>query len=137
MICTIQDDFIENKTQWVATLCDGTVVYKDDEREGQEIPSAWIRLQKYCKENKKSIIDLHLRFRSNIIHALDKNSEGYFFANKIFQLIGGPAFNFFVVGTVKENKILTKTFKIPELIQVEESERNLEDYEDFVILRSK
>lgn len=136
MICTKVDEFIEDKTQWVATLCDGTVVYKDDEREGQEIQSAWIRLQKFCRENKKSIIDLHLRFRSNIIHVLDRDSDGYFFANKIVQLIGGPSFDFFVIGSIKNGKIFTKTFKTPELIQVEESERSLDEYIDFVILRS-
>lgn len=137
-LCTIPDEFIEEKSRWVATLSNNFKVYQDDDRPGEEIASAWLRLQRYCEIGKVSIISLHLQFRSNIIHPLPQNAKGYFFSNKIVQFVGGKEpFKFFVLGSVDDKDVITtQTFKIPELIKLEESKRNLSDWKDYVILRS-
>jgi len=134
-LCTTPDEFIEEKARWVATLSNGLKVYQDDDRPGEEINSAWIRLKTYLEISKEiSIIGLHLQFRSNIIYPLPQNSKGYFFSNKIVQFIGGSPLRFMVVGYVDEKeKIHTQTFNIPELLKLETSTRNLNEWLDFVI----
>ncbi len=137
------DEFIEYKHHWIATLSDGSRIYQDDDRPGEEIPSAWLRLKEWLSytnlesDGKIWIQGLHLRFRSNIINPLPTNAKGYFFANKIVQMVGGKPYDFFVVGTVEDKVIKRQTFKVPEMIKVAEDIKPLdENYERFVIMRS-
>lgn len=136
MICTSFDDYVRYKPIWIAELSDGTTVYQDDNREGLEIPVAWRRLRLYTKIEKTKIVDLYLRFRSNIIRPLPRNGDGYFFCNKILQPITSKnriIINFYVIGVVKNKLVFTQTYKIPELLLAEQSVRNLENCEDYVI----
>jgi hypothetical protein len=137
-ICTNKNDvFIEEKPLWVATLNDGTVVYQDDERPG-EFSSAWLRLKQNCALSNRWIIRLHLQFRSNIIHPLPENCRGYFFSKKLIQFVGGKKFDFYLIGHVLDNKdlVVVRTFKVPELIELQVETRSLIDYPDNIIIRS-
>ena len=102
-------------------LSNGTSAYQDDNREGYKEPIAWKRLRQYVYLKKLSIINLHLQFRSNIIHLSPNTSvDGFFFGNKIVQFLGGGSLDFFVIGYLKHDLIYRKTFKIPELVLCDE-----------------
>jgi hypothetical protein len=140
MLCKTYDTFIDEKAVWVAKLSDGSFVYQDDYRPGETIPIAWLRLKKYLETEKEiSIIGLHFRFRSNIIHPLPENSDGYFFSNKIIQPLSKnkvPPFNFFVGGYL-ENKVINRvTIKIPEMdLVARDIKPQNEEYDYYCIRR--
>lgn len=106
---------MEGNTVWVVTLNNDEVVYQDDGRPGEEIESAWIRLGEYCKENNLFIKDMHIRFRSNCI-GLDSNCDGYYFIKSVRAYWGSDRNLFFyIVGTLKDNKLFTRKYRVPEL----------------------
>lgn len=132
-LCQQVDDFIEEKPLWVAGLSNGSVIYQDDDRYGNG-DVAWFRLKKFCETEKISIISLHLKFRSNIIKSLPMYDDGYFFCRKIIKRIGqGGQYHAYVIGNVEFEKLLTKTYLVPELIEIENSVRNPDEYEEFII----
>lgn len=138
-LCSSYDEFIDEKPVWIAKLSNGFTIYQDDDRPGEEIPSAWLRLKLYCETSKISIESLHLRFRSNIIEPLPQKAHGYFFCHKIVQFISAKnkePFRFMVVGAVENEIIHTRIYKVPELHLVEMSTRELDKYKEFVIMRS-
>lgn len=137
------DEFIEYQPHWIVTLSDGSKIYQDDDRPGEEIPSAWVRLKEWINHSrlegsKISIIDLHLRFRSNILNPLPKNADGYFFANKIIHFVGAKEpLKFIVLGYLEDGLIKRRTIKVPELLILQDDIKTLEDkYQEFVIKRS-
>lgn len=136
MICTSFDEYVKYKPIWIAQLSDGTTVYQDDYREGLEVPVAWRRLKQYTSFKEIGVVDLYLRFRSNIIRPLPKDGDGYFFCNKILQPVTSSKkiiINFYVIGVVKNKLVFTQTYKIPELLLAEQSTRRIEDCEDYLI----
>lgn len=136
-LCYKYDEFIDEKAVWIASLSDGSFVYQDDEREGEEIPVAWLRLKKWLQNRPEIwITDLHFRFRSNIIHPLPRKQEGYFFCRKVFQGFGSKkSLQSYVGGYVYDGVIHTNTITIPELEVVETGTRDLDAISDFFCIR--
>lgn len=127
MICEKQDDFLEDKTIWVAVLSNDKIIYQDDDRVGYEEKSAWIRLKKYILENKLSIKSFYLKFRSNIVSSTPNNASGYFFSKGIMGSIATKNVFYYVVGHIESNKVYIKKFKIPELLCFDEEVREVYD----------
>lgn len=126
MITFQEDNFTRGKARWVAKISNGLECIQDDNRECLEKKQAWLRLKDYCQKEKVYIKELILQFRSNKISPLPKDAEGYFFCNKVLKFINDKKLiNFFVIGTVHQNLLLTKTFVIPSLQLVSEEVRNL------------
>lgn len=127
------DDFIRDKdsTIWICKLDNGLIAYQDDDREGLE-PSSWIRLKNYCHNNKVSITEMSIRFRSNEVF-VGRNEEGFFFRRAILGGIGlnrkQKPFNrhYFLVGILKEGKVSVKKWQVPEMMLIEEDVRNPDD----------
>ena len=70
-ICTAPDlytaQLFEKQSVWVATLSTGEDVIQDDDREGEEPPSAWLRLGKHCEENDCYITEMYIQNGTNKI----------------------------------------------------------------------
>lgn len=125
MVCKEEDDFVFEKPQWIAYLSNGEKVIQDDNRPGVEPPQAWIRLGNYCRQNRVHVVRLILRFRSHFEETTPDNALGYYFINKVAVVQGEQNMYFYVVGYLDEDrKIHTKTWKIPELIVIDEDIRN-------------
>lgn len=129
MLCFEPDDFIndkyESETRWIITLSDGRKVYQDDERPGLSEPSTWKRLKTFLQENPElSVIGMTVGFRDNIINVGD-NADGYYFCKAALgDLFSGANMGFYVCGTLKDGELHVKRRKIPELIVVEEEQRD-------------
>ena len=115
MICTTEDDFLKEKTIWIASLSDGTTVFQDDDRSGANPPSAWLRLKDYCEAEDTYINELKIKFRSHTISI--PRSEGYHFIKGIACMVGFDPEDFFII-SVLENSTLKRTwYKVPEIVE--------------------
>lgn len=134
-VCFSLDDYISDKdeTFWTALLSDGRSVYQDEGRPGQTEPSAWIRLQNYCKENNLYVKSMYITFRSHTERMTESN-EGWFFRKGVLSWGGsGKTSNFFITGPIVNNKIYVTKWRVPEII-IEESEiRDIDNNEDGII----
>lgn len=129
MICTTYDrEYFEDKTCWIAELSNGVLVYQDDGRETEKEYSSWIRLKEYLKENNLNIIRLFLKFRSNVLDVIPSNKEGYFFSMGIIGMMSSNQnVNFYLIGSIENNKVKIKKIKIPELVVFDEEIRDISD----------
>jgi hypothetical protein len=50
--------------RWIASLSDGTTVFED---RIPNVPSAWIRLQQHCRENRLNVTRLRLQARGLLV----------------------------------------------------------------------
>ncbi len=131
MICTQHDDFIVNYQEtspcWVAWLNSGLVVYQDDYRPNIEPPSAWARLYNHCKETGDYIINMQIKFRSNV-KSLPANADGYYFSKGARGSFGQPkTHQLFFVGTVQHDVLNVTCWKVPEMLEEKTEERNINE----------
>jgi hypothetical protein len=111
-ICTELDDFLEDKTIWIAKLSNNLLVYQDDDRPGK-IPNAWMRLKEYIKKNNLLVVALALRFRSHVID-MPPNAPAYYYAKSVI-MNGNKSQNCAAIGYLKDDVIEICDFTIPEL----------------------
>jgi len=119
-ICTALDDFLDEKTIWIATLSDGTKVYQDDERPGITEHSAWIRLGWHIQNTGLRIVALQARFRSHV-EEIPRNAPGYFFARGALGHFGGKTRksstkHYLIMGAQNGDEIPCHWYKAPELL---------------------
>ncbi len=141
-LCKSEDDFITEKLRWVITLSNGETIYQDDDRPGEEQAKAWIRLRDYVKLNKVDIVDFKIQFCSHIEQAANPNAEGYYFARKVGAFaFSGEAENtmyYYVVGELRDGKIYTTQWSVPEILRVGSDVRDVvEDDIHLIINPSK
>jgi hypothetical protein len=140
MICTKQDEFLEEKVIWIAYLSDGTIVYQDDDRPKEAEPNAWLRLKYHLLHNSSPITlsRLFLRFRSHIVE-LPPNANGYYFSKGGIGSTGKMA-SMYICGAIYKDvdEIDCIWFKIPELEPAMRTIRYLsKSPEEFVIINEK
>ncbi len=136
MVTFEEDEFTFEKPRWIAHLSNGTKVLQDDNRPVAYPPQAWLRLADYCRHSGLYITNLTLQFRSHHQTPLPANADGYYFINKIMAIHGGPQFQAYVIGYLTDdNKVLTQTWLIPELIKIEEDARWVSDKDPCLIRR--
>ena len=149
-LCTEEDDFLCDKTIWIASLSNGVTVYQDDDRSNLKEPSAWKRLGFYISENcpEINIVGMQLKFRSHIVE-LPSNARGYYFAHGMSKTTDDSVERgYLVCGSVDTNilrdaqytepvdDIITcEWYSIPELIVAREQNRCLSQLQaPFLIL---
>ncbi len=112
-------------TIWVASLNNGETIYQDDMLPGND--SAWVRMREYCQENVLYLVDLELRFR-HFVKKQPSNAEGYFFCKSLLgAMFSSHLLNYYSVGYVKDGKIWSQKWKVPELVLEMEHERDITD----------
>jgi hypothetical protein len=127
MVCTQIDDFIKEKSVWVAVLSNGETIYADDNRDGLEPKSAWKRLKEYVSANNLQVVRFGIKFRSHQ-EWLPDNCPGYFFANGIgATLFTNKNINYQILGYVEDGKIICRHFIIPSLLVGTITVRDLKD----------
>ena len=134
MICTECDEFLDEKTIWIARLSDGTVVYQDDNREGVEHHSAWIRLMSHCDDNDLGIEEIKVRFRDHTEFV--PKGDRYPFSKAVGSFVGHGDEHFLIFGVVNDKKMDRLWYKIPEVIVTETEtveEEDLQKYESLMI----
>lgn len=124
-LCTHPDFFIEDKPIWYVDLANGTKVYQDDDREGQEQSCAWKRLFTYCKEQSVGIVSMALRFRSHIVHLpKQEGTEGYYFSYGVIkEITDSETQSHYICGTVKDGELSCEWYSTPELLSSKHSTR--------------
>lgn len=136
MICKSIDEYLLDKDSaiYIVELSNNEVVYEDENRYGPD-DKAWLRLQKYCTENKLSVNKVWIKFRSHKELVFENNSDGVFFRRKI---LGNPLDNnrhYYVFGLVNSSKATIHTWhwKVPEVIMEEEDDRDIKGCEEQII----
>jgi hypothetical protein len=128
MICNKEDEFLEDKTIWVAVLSNDEIVYQDDNRETEEEKSAWLRLKKYISNNKLKIKSFYLKFRSNTSLLIPNDASGYFFSKGIMASVSNSKTVFYYsIGYIENASVHIKKVKIPELIIFDQETRKIYD----------
>lgn len=132
-VSKVLDNYILDKDEpfWYVQLNNGETIYQDDFRSGL-IPSAWDRLQSYCRTHELYIERMWIRFRSNVVE-VPQGKEAYWFKKGILAGITRDMtrrfrdINFFVVGYVEKdvNILYITKWRIPELIDWEKEEREI------------
>lgn len=115
--------YLRDNVVWIAQLNDGQLVYRKDY---PNQPSSWLNLKRYLDENRdKYILDLSVMFRDNR-QFIGRDANFFFFTYKVLgNLVSGSEHFFFVAGCGNEiNKISCKHFRVPELLIVEEDDRD-------------
>jgi hypothetical protein len=120
MICTTKDNYVtnyqENNASWIVWLYSGLVVYQDDLRPGLYPPSAWERLYYYCHETGDYIKEMQIKFRSNA-HRLTPEADGYYFSKGARGALCLPrTIGLFFVGTLNDEVLLVRPWKVPEMM---------------------
>lgn len=134
-VCKVDDEFVRDSMRWVVRLNNEEIIYADDDRPGEDPPSAWLRLGAYCRDNGLYIVQMWLQFRSVRIEVKPANADGYFFAKSVFAVWGDDqSYEAYVVGTLREDgKVYTTQWRVPELIRLEQGTREVEEDSPFVI----
>jgi hypothetical protein len=139
-VCFTIDDYIiqRDKSHWFADLSDRTRVFADDERPGLE-PIAWKRLRTYLYQNNLYITQLFIRFRSHS-ELIGSSDVGYMFRRGLMaDVASGVNSQRFIVGLINnDDKIITQTWTVPELVRFESEDdiREIEGHEDSIIWNS-
>ena len=76
------------------------------------------------KENGLKIEQLGLKFYDHE-EWTEPNKDGYYFSNGAVGWLGGPTVSTKNIGYVENNKIYIRTYRCPELLLVEQDEREL------------
>lgn len=116
-------EYIESNAVWVALLSNGESVTQDE----RFVQNAWYLLKEKCKKEKLNIEKIWVKFRSNVSwHILPEKAEGYFFIKSLLQGFGDSSIaKSYTFGYIVGDKVYTKRIKIPELVFMEEGERDL------------
>ena len=119
-ICTAPDLYtaqvFEKQSVWVATLSTGEEVIQDDDREGMDPASAWLRLGTYCKENDCYITEMYIQNGTNKIE-MEKGADGYYFCKSAggYMHGGGETFHSYVVGILNKGILRVTSWGVPQL----------------------
>ena len=128
MICTVRDEHIRKlimedvSMTWKCTLDDGTVVWGDYERPGVQ-KSPWLRLQKFCEDNGRSVAKAQVIVMGAPEEVVFENPEGldgFFiargFSKDIDMVTGdGPSYQHMTFGLLNDNlEVDVKKYSWPE-----------------------
>lgn len=138
MISKELDNFILDKdlTYWKAELNDGTVVYQDDGRPEYSVNSSWLRLKEYCESNKLFPRKMWIIFRSHTEYC-GESDRGFFFSLGVLASpVDQKVVHRYVCGPIVGDKIKVKAWRVPEVLPMEEEERDIIGNEEKTICSS-
>jgi hypothetical protein len=133
----LQDD--RKTVVWRARLSDGTEAVMDDGRPGEDPPSAWLRLRERVGNTGVRITGLSLQFRSHQQESiLPANADGYFFRKSALGfLTGTETIESYLVGHLTDGRLFVQRWRVPELVLVEETERDPAEAGESLIVNPK
>ena len=142
-ICTVYDSYLQDidRTVWVTVLSDGSNVYGDDYRYGEN-DIAYRRLAKYLKDTGLRIEKILLKFRSHVEECQVRNegTVGWYFGRGIGCWMGQENIHYMITGQVQEAPSLEfqrschcKKWRVPEILLDEEDTRDPTSYIENII----
>jgi YHS domain-containing protein len=118
------NQYADSNPIWIATLSDGSTVYQDDDRPGEEPASAWERLGLHCKNKGLYITGMKIKNRSHV-EVVEKGGDGYYFCKCVGKfMFGDQTSHSFIIGTLKHNVLKVRKWNLPEIIPDEFETRN-------------
>lgn len=91
------------QVRFLASLSDGRTVIQDP---GSGINSAWVRLDKWIKDNPDiSITNMRLQGPQGVDIKMPPNQKGYFFGHKQSAVWNGPQYNYIGIGYYDGQKV--------------------------------
>lgn len=136
-LCTNEyDPFLDEKSIWIANLCNGEAIYQDDDRGGREIKSAWLRLKRYINKHDLKITSLSFKFRSHVLQ-LPAPIDGAYFSRAILGNYDEETnIHFFVYGVYEKGKpIQCDWYRVPEIILFDSRSKGEEDLVDGALIK--
>ena len=125
----------DNNPMWIVELSNGETVYQDDDRPGIEPPSAWKRLKIYCDAHDVHVVKMNVKNRSHMEN-VGEGDDGYFFCKSAGAfLFGDETIHSFVVGKLKDGKLFTRKWRMPEVIPEGVEKRNIVESLEFLITK--
>jgi hypothetical protein len=112
------------KPVWIANLSNGEVLYQEDYN-GEDEPIAWLRLKKKIESEGLKIENFGLKYCDNEVWL--GPAEGYYFTNGAAAYMHGPTFYLKNIGKIENNKLKVRTYRCPELLLVDEDEREINE----------
>ncbi len=131
-ICTCEDDWVRylqddcRLAVWLAHLSNGSVVYMDDRRPGEQPASAWLRLGEHVRRHQLRITELSVKFRSHHRRGfLPAGADGYFFCHGVVGLLSqDTTLSFMLFGVLTNGELLVQRWQVPELLLVDQRRRD-------------
>lgn len=87
----------------------------------------WLSFNKYCKQNKVHIVEVGLRYRSNIIITNALDAEAVYVVRSVKGEFGGITKQCYTIGLLKEGVVHKTMWLTPELIEESSYEDELEN----------
>lgn len=117
-LCTSLDDFLDEKTIWIATLSNNEVIYQDDDRPGRTPNSAWLRLGVYLKKKGLTIKGMAFKFRSHHEN-LPAPIDGAYFSKAILGNYDEDTnIHFYIYGSYEKGKVTRCVwYRVPEIVE--------------------
>lgn len=101
------------KTIWiVVSLNNNQVLYLDDHKK-------WLELKSYIANNKLSISNIGLRYKSHEINQDTKDSDGVYVIRSILGQVGADTRQTYTIGVLHDNTVTKTVWYTPELIAQE------------------
>lgn len=107
------DKWSYGKSVWVVKLSDNSTVYQDD----SDGPS-WIKLKQYLQQTGLTIENLGVKYFDHE-EWLNDSGDGYYFSNGAIGFISMGTFECKNIGVLKGDNIHVKTYRCPELLEVD------------------
>ena len=118
------NQYADSNPIWIATLSDGSTVYQDDDRPGEEPSSAWERLGLHCKNNNLHITGMKIKNRSHV-EVVGEGGDGYYFCKCAGKFMFGDKTNHsFIIGVLENGALKVRRWSLPEIIPDELENRN-------------
>lgn len=124
LVCTeITGEDFRGKPMWIVNLSDGTTVYQSDDDPRLEGHNSWLCLKKYAEEKGLYIKDMVIRFRDHV-EVVGSGADAYFFIHMVLGNFVGYSQVFYNTGVMRGGLIRGNQWVIPELITLEEFEKD-------------
>jgi hypothetical protein len=145
-VCTEWDTYINdfrlNNTMWFAELSNGEKVLQDDDRPGEDPPSAWVRLVNYCNDNGLHVKKMYFSNGDGLTHPFEDEDglEGAFFMKGVSgDMFAAETSYSYIFGNVYGDQLRIKKYTVPDCQFITDSEvRQLtEDNVKFIIFRDR
>jgi hypothetical protein len=120
-------EYLESNAVWIAHLSDGSIAYEWKD-------PCWSEFKDYVESNNLKVVNLGVKFRSNVLFPLPENAEGYaVIGGCAAELMSGLNFTFKKIGYIQGDKLITFQYSLPALIFLEREERDVSGNSHLII----
>jgi hypothetical protein len=114
---------------WIkASLSNGSDIYLPEHKD-------WLKLKKYCQDNKLNIIRVGLQYRSHSVDVDTADADGVYLVRSLVGVMGENSRNTITIGKLHGTEVHKSLWITPELIkETEEITHIAECFQEALIL---